>query len=273
MASLKRVPENRQISEGVTQLQNIRKDNTSLEYIEAQVLEMKKGATYEETLGKQECCVVVLTGKIDASVEGEDFKDLGTRKSVFEKVPTDSVYIPNDDSFKITAKEDNTRLILCYSPSTTKKPVRVIYGKDNSIEHRGKYSNKRTVHNILPDDVDFANSLLVVEVYTDGGNFSSYPPHKHDVDNLPTESKLEETYYHEMYPEQGFVFQHVYTEDGEIDETMTVENKNMVIVPKGYHPVGVPDGYTSYYLNIMAGPHRIWKFHNEKKHEWILNRD
>ncbi|MGC3124030.1 5-deoxy-glucuronate isomerase, partial [Enterococcus faecalis] len=129
------------------------------------------------------------------------------------------------------------------------------------------------VHNILPDNVDTASSLLVVEVYTEGGNFSSYPPHKHDQENLPDESYLEETYYHELNPEQGFVFQRVYTEDGSIDETMTVEHQNVVEVPKGYHPVGVPDGYTSYYLNVMAGPERIWKFHNEKKHEWILNRN
>ena len=82
--------------------------------------------------------------------------------------------------------------------------------------------------------------------------------------NLPDESYLEETYYHELNPEQGFVFQRVYTEDGSIDETMTIEHQNVVEVPKGYHPVGVPDGYTSYYLNVMAGPERIWKFHNEK---------
>lgn len=115
-------------------------------------------------------------------------------------------------------------------------------------------------------------NLLVVEVYTDSGNWSSYPPHKHDQNNLPEESLLEETYYHEMNPSQGFVFQRVYTDDLSLDETMTVENGDVVVVPKGYHPVGVPDGYDSYYLNIMAGPIRKWKFYNDPKHEWILKR-
>jgi 5-deoxy-glucuronate isomerase len=124
----------------------------------------------------------------------------------------------------------------------------------------------------LPDSDPSANSLLVVEVYTESGNWSSYPPHKHDQDNLPVESQLEESYYHEMNPPQGFVFQRVYTDDRSIDETMTVENGDVVLVPAGYHPVGVPDGYESYYLNVMAGPTRTWKFYNDPDHEWILKR-
>jgi 5-deoxy-glucuronate isomerase len=164
------------------------------------------------------------------------------------------------------------RIILCYSPSEKQMPTRLIKAEDNSIEQRGMYHNKRLVHNILPDSDPSANSLLVVEVFTESGNWSSYPPHKHDQDNLPHESFLEETYYHEMNPKQGFVFQRVYTDDRSLDETMAVENGDVVLVPAGYHPVAVPDGYESYYLNIMAGPQRIWKFHNEPAHEWILER-
>lgn len=271
--SLKNIPAAVELSPGVKQVQNIRKENSGLEYIEFQVLEFEKGANYQEALGKQEACVVALTGKISVIVEGETFNNLGTRASVFEKIPTDSVYISNDREFSITAESEDVRVAICYSPSDNQLPTKLIKAEENSTEQRGKYQNKRQVHNILPDDVDTANSLLVVEVYTEGGNFSSYPPHKHDQDDLPNESFLEETYYHEMNPSQGFVFQRVYTEDRSLDETMTVENQNVVVVPKGYHPVGVPDGYTSYYLNVMAGPTRIWKFHNEKAHEWILDRE
>lgn len=271
--SLKHLPTANLIAEGVKQIQNIRKSNSGLNYIEFQVLEMEQGAVYSEDLAKQEVCVVALTGKIAVTVDQKKYVNLGTRKSVFEKIPTDSIYIPNDSKFEIEAETPKVRVAICYSPSEKKNPVKVITAEENSIEKRGKYHNQRLVHNILPDNVDFANSLLVVEVYTDAGNTSSYPPHKHDQDDLPNESFLEETYYHEQDPDQGFVFQRVYTEDGSLDETMTVENKNVVVVPKGYHPVAVPDGYTSYYLNVMAGPTRIWKFHNEAKHEWILDRD
>ena len=105
---------------------------------------------------------------------------------------------------------------------------------------------------------------------TPPGHSSSYPPHKHDTDAVPLESSLEETYYHRIDPPQGFVFQRVYTDDRSLDETMTVEDRDVVMVPRGYHPVVVPHGYTSYYLNVMAGPRRVWHFHNDPAHEWML---
>lgn len=265
-------PAIKELAPGVKQIQNIRKTTSELHYIAFQILELENEASYEEEGNEQEICIVVLTGKIRVKTEGKWYEDLGTRKSVFEKIPTDSIYIPAETSFELVAASADVRLALCYSPAKKVLPVHVIHAEDNTIEERGLYQNKRRVHNILPDDVDTASSLLVVEVYTEGGNFSSYPPHKHDQENLPHESFLEETYYHELDPEQGFVFQRVYTEDGSLDETMTVNHQHVVEVPRGYHPVGVPDGYTSYYLNVMAGPERIWKFHNEQKHEWILKR-
>ena len=102
---------------------------------------------------------------------------------------------------------------------------------------RGKGTNIRHVTNILPEDDGAAHSLLVVEVITPGGNTSSYPPHKHDQDNLPHESLLEETYYHRLNPPQGFAFQRVYTDDRSLDEAMAIEDGDVTLVPRGYHPV------------------------------------
>ncbi len=135
---------------------------------------------------------------------------------------------------------------------------------------RGKGSNTRYVTNILPE-TDPAESLLVVEVITPAGNTSSYPPHKHDQDDLPRESYLEETYYHRLNPRQGFAFQRVYTDDRSLDEAMAVEDGDVVLVPKGYHPTATCHGYDLYYLNVMAGPVRTWKFHNAREHEWLLS--
>ncbi|MDM5247793.1 5-deoxy-glucuronate isomerase [Lysinibacillus sp. G4S2] len=258
-------------SSGVKIVHDVNSQNSPLKYVAMKVVDLAPQASYREDLGKVECCIVALTGKINVTDYIEVFENIGTRESVFEKKSTDSVYISNDRSFAIEAVSE-ARVILCYSPSEKQLPTKLIKAEDNSIEDRGKFNNKRLVHNILPDSDPSANSLLVVEVFTESGNWSSYPPHKHDQDNLPHESFLEETYYHEMNPRQGFVFQRVYTEDRSIDETMAVENGDVVIVPAGYHPVSVPDGYESYYLNIMAGPKRIWKFHNESAHEWILDR-
>ena len=89
-------------------------------------------------------------------------------------------------------------------------------------------------------------------------------------DNLPLESLLEETYYHRLNPPQGYGVQRVYTDDRSLDETMTVTDRDVVLVPKGYHPCAAAHGYDLYYLNVMAGPQRVWRFHNDPAHEWLM---
>jgi 5-deoxy-glucuronate isomerase len=136
-------------------------------------------------------------------------------------------------------------------------------------EVRGKGTNVRHVRNILPETAP-ADGLLVVEVITPGGHWSSYPPHKHDTATDGEETALEETYYHRLNPSQGFAFQRVYTDDRSLDETVCVQDGDVVMVPRGYHPVGAPHGYDLYYLNVMAGPHRKWIFRNDPAHDWIM---
>lgn len=255
----------------VTVVHQLMTQDTELEYVGFKMIDLKANGRHKEVLTDQECCIVAVTGKITVTEGERVFEGIGTRQSVFEKKPTDSVFVSGGKSFTIEAVT-NATVALCYAPALMPLQTRWIKAEDVGVEHRGKYQNKRMVHNILPDNDPSASSLLVVEVYTEGGNFSSYPPHKHDQDRLPDESFLEETYYHEIEPHAGFLFQRVYTDDRSLDETMAVEHRDVVIVPAGYHPVGVPDGYTSYYLNVMAGPRRIWKFHNDPDHEWILDR-
>ncbi|MFS0559724.1 5-deoxy-glucuronate isomerase [Terribacillus sp. 179-K 1B1 HS] len=269
MANLLKKKQETPKQDGIRIVQEVLKEQSGLEYVGFKLIEMDQGAIYEEQTGTAECCIVAVTGKLTVSEGKESYPDIGTRKSVFEKKPTDAVYISNDRSFRIEAVSDAT-VAFCYSPSEKQLPTRLIPADSIAVLQRGSGANQRLVHDILPETNPAANSLLVVEVYTESGNWSSYPPHKHDQDNLPEESFLEETYYHEMDPPQGFVFQRVYTDERDLDETMAVENQDVVVVPKGYHPVGVPAGYTSYYLNVMAGPKRIWKFHNDPDHEWML---
>jgi 5-deoxy-glucuronate isomerase len=103
-----------------------------------------------------------------------------------------------------------------------------------------------------------AESLLVTEVRTPAAHWSSYPPHKHDVDDPPRETLLEETYYHRIRPAGGFCFQRVYTDDRSLDESIAVVDGDVVLVPRGYHPVAAGARHDSYYLNVMAGPVREW---------------
>ncbi len=219
------------------------------------------------TLGR-EVCLVLVNGKAKVSAGGEALGELGERMSPFAGKPF-SVYVPAGSAWSITATTDLT-LAVCSAPGTAGNwPVRVIRPDDLQAETRGKGSNLRHVVNILPETVD-ADSLLVVEVITPGGHTSSYPPHKHDQDNLPHESLLEETYYHRVNPPQGFGFQRVYSDDRTLDEAMAVEDGDVTLVPRGYHPVAAAHGYDLYYLNVMAGPKRIWKFHNAPEHTWLL---
>ncbi|MBW3510391.1 5-deoxy-glucuronate isomerase [Janthinobacterium sp. NKUCC06_STL] len=219
--------------------------------------------------GKRELCIVVLTGTVTVQAGGQHWEAIGGRSSVFEERSPYAVYVPLETQVSITAVSA-AEVALCSAPATTQRPARLIEPSTMTRSVRGKGANTRYVCDILPQTEE-ADGLLVVEVVTPSGHSSSYPPHKHDSDNVPLESSLEETYYHRLNPEQGFAYQRVYTDDRSIDEAMAVENHDVVMVPRGYHPVTVPYGYDGYYLNVMAGPKRVWHFKNDPAHEWLMH--
>lgn len=219
----------------------------------------------------RESCIVVLSGAVDIDAGESRWSDLGSRDSVFEDAAPYAVYVPPGVKATVRARR-SAELGVASAPATGTLPVRLIEPSRMVRSTRGKSLNTRYVCDILPQS-EPAESLLVVEVRTPSGHASSYPPHKHDADRAPHETALEETYYHRLNPPQGFAFQRVYTDIRDLDETMTVEDRDVVMVPRGYHPVVVPYGYDSYYLNVMAGPRREWHFHNDPAHEWIVERD
>jgi 5-deoxy-glucuronate isomerase len=215
----------------------------------------------------REVCLVFVSGKGEVVVDGKDFGEQGERMSPFDGPPA-AVYVPAGAEWTVTATTDLT-LAVCTAPGGGAYEARVIAPGSHGQITRGKGSNIRYVTDILPEG-DAAHALLVVEVITPAGNTSSYPPHKHDTDDLPRDSLLEETYYHRLKPPQGFALQRVYTDDRSLDEAMAVEDGDVTLVPRGYHPVATVHGYDLYYLNVMAGPKRTWKFHNAPEHEWLL---
>jgi 5-deoxy-glucuronate isomerase len=235
-----------------------------------EVFKLHPGQSVSRSTGDREFCLVLVTGKADVVADGQRFSGIGERMSVFDGKAPYSVYVPNGGTWEVTALTE-LELAVCSAPGHGGRPVRLIAPQDVGYEARGKDANVRHVYNILPETAP-ADSLLVVEVITPNGNWSSYPPHKHDTDAIPQESSLEETYYHHLNPAQGFAFQRVYTDDRSLDETMAVEDGNVVMVPRGYHPVGAPYGYDLYYLNVMAGPIRQWCFRNDPAHDWIMRK-
>ena len=248
---------------------SVTSESSGLHYVSFSACKLAPGETLSFSDSSTELCVVVLSGIVSAQTEGFDWKEIGERMSVFEDASPYAVYLPPRAKLTVTAKTD-AELGVAGAPAKGALPARLIEPASIRRTVRGKGSNTRYVCDILPQD-EPAESVLVVEVRTPSENSSSYPPHKHDIDNVPMESLLEETYYHRINPPQGFVFQRVYSDSRDLDESMAVEDRNVVLVPRGYHPVVVPHGYESYYFNVMAGPKRVWHFYNDPVHEWILS--
>ena len=217
-----------------------------------------------------EIIIVIVEGKCELNVDDSCFGELGKRKSVFERLPPESVYASIDSEWNCRAITSCT-IAICAAPGKGNYKTRLL--DPPILTQRGKGSNTRFINNIAMEQDDVADSLLVTEVFTPQGNWSSYPPHRHDEDDFPNITYLEETYYHRLNPGHGYATQRVWTEDGSLDETYSVTNHDVVLVPKGHHPCGVPYGYELYYLNVMAGPIRKWRFKNHPDHNWIFERD
>ncbi len=233
---------------------------------------LSPGETVAEPTGETEVILVLVEGKARIGAGAEDFGLLGDRMDVFERKPPHAVYIPAGSDWTAVA-ETACVLAVCAAPAKPGRPAQVIGPDGIGLSSRGKGANTRHVHAIAMEDRDVADSLLVTEVFTPQGNWSSYPPHRHDEDDFPRMTYLEETYYHRLNPARGFALQRVFTEDGSLDETMSVADHDVVLVPKGHHPCGAPYGFDLYYLNVMAGPMRKWRFQNHPDFDWIYQRD
>lgn len=251
-------------------IQSITPESAGWQHVGFEVYQLQDGDLLQEHTGQRECCLVILAGRASVTSGADHWESIGERGSVFEELPPYAVYLPPQRDFEVTA-EGAVEFALCWAPASGRYPARLITPQQCQREERGVGTNRRKVCNILFDNME-AERLLVVEVITPNGNWSSYPPHKHDTDAAPMETSLEETYFHKLSPPQGFAFQRVYTDDRSLDETMTVHNNDVVMVPRGYHPVGAPHGYDLYYLNVMAGPKREWIFRNDPAHEWIVRK-
>ncbi len=257
---------------GSGKVHDITPESAGWGYVGFGLYRLAAGDTVAEATGDREAILVLVEGRARIAAAGHDFGEMGARMDVFEKTPPACLYVPDRSDWTATATTDCT-LAICTAPGRGGHPAQVIGPAGISLEERGRGTNTRYINNIAMEGRDVADSLLVTEVFTPSGHWSSYPPHRHDEDNFPDMTYLEETYYHRLNPAQGFGIQRVFTEDGGLDETMAVENHDVVLVPRGHHPCGAPYGYEMYYLNVMAGPLRKWRFANHPDHDWIFQRD
>lgn len=251
---------------------HITPENAGWGYVGFDLWRLAAGENASGTTGGREVILVLVEGKARIRAAGRDWGVMGERLSVFEKSPPHCLYLPPGADWQAVA-EGPVVLAVCSAPSQGGHEARRIGPEGITLTQRGIGANTRFINNIAMENEDYADSLLVTEVFTPSGNWSSYPPHRHDEDDFPNMTYLEETYYHRLNPAQGYGIQRVFTEDGSLDETMAVSDGDVVLVPKGHHPCGVPYGYEMYYLNVMAGPIRKWRYKNHPDHDWIWQRD
>ncbi|WP_226628680.1 5-deoxy-glucuronate isomerase [Alloyangia pacifica] len=228
-------------------------------YVGFSLYRLRAGESVCEATGDREVILVMVEGKANLTGAGKDWGELGERMNVFEKTPPHCLYLPNGTDWSAEATTDCT-LAVCSAPGMGGHEARRIGPDGITLTQRGEGANTRHINNIAMENEDYCDSLLVTEVFTPAGNWSSYPSHRHDEDDFPRITYLEETYYHRLNPGDGFGIQRVYTDDRMLDETMAVHDHDVVCVPRGHHPCGAPYGFEMYYLNVMAGPLRKWRF-------------
>jgi 5-deoxy-glucuronate isomerase len=220
---------------------------------------LRPGDSVTEATGDREVILVMVEGKAAIRAAGQDWGVLGDRISVFERTAPHCLYVPPGQDWQASAETDCI-IAVCTAPGKGNHPARRIGPDGITLTQRGEGTNTRWINNIAMEAEDVADSLLVTEVFTPAGNWSSYPSHRHDEDDFPRITYLEETYYHRLNPVNGWAVQRVYTDDGSLDEVMAVKDGEVVLVPRGHHPCGAPHGFELYYLNVMAGPRRNWRF-------------
>jgi 5-deoxy-glucuronate isomerase len=238
---------------------DITPETAGWQYVSFAVYHLRKGQTLRGAANGRETAVVVLTGSGQAELNGKPVGQFGERLSVFENKAPYTLYLSEDASYQIESASENMEVAVASAPTTHRHlPARLIRPEEVSVELRGEGNTRRRVQHILDTDQE-AERLILVEVITPAGNWSSFPPHKHDTENPPHEAYLEETYFHHVQPGNGFAFQRVYNYEG-LDETVAVNDGDLVLVPRGYHVVSAAPGFDLYYLNVMAGPRREWQY-------------
>lgn len=241
-------------------------------FLNAEIRRLGQGATWSGRTGECEVALVVLGGRCSVTSDRGDWREIGDRPDVFSGMPF-AVYLPRRTGFAVTALSDGLELAHCWVPTDQDHPAQLITPDDSEIEIRGGNNATRQINGIIPPGFD-CHRIVCVEVYTPGGNWSSYPPHKHDVHRQDEEGKvleadLEEIYYYKIDKPKGYAIQRVYNDDRTLDAVAVAHSDDVVLVPEGYHPVSAPWGYNCYYLNFLAGSAQSLAATDDPDHAWI----
>jgi len=222
-----------------------------------------RGGAFSSETGDAEIALVPLAGGCQVEAEGETW-ELGGREHVFAGMPW-ALYLPRDTPYRV---ETEGEVAICGARCDTRRDPVLVRPEDVEVEVRGSGNATRQINHIVKPEFP-AERLLVVEVFTPAGNWSSYPPHKHDEDNAPGEVVLEETYYFRTRAPEAFAVQRLYSPRHGLDVTETVRDGDLMLVPYGYHTTAAAHGYDLYYLNALAGDTRSMASADDPALHWI----
>ena len=261
-----------QDSGGTGIVAEVRPEQAGWELLSMQVRRFNAGETWTHATGENEYGHVVLGGRCNIRTSQGDYLNIGRRPDVFSGMPY-AVYLSRHCEFNLEALTDGCEVATCWVPTEEDHPARLVTPADCAIELRGGGNASRQITSIFPPGFD-CQRLVCVEVYTPSGNWSSYPPHKHDVHREDEhgqvlEADLEEIYFYKLDRPGGYAYQRVYTPDRRIDAVMMAEQHDAVLVPEGYHPVVSAHGYTTYYLNWLAGSAQSLANSDDPQYAWV----
>ena len=233
---------------------------------------LKEAESWELQTGENEYGIVVLGGVGAARSSRGSWESIGRREDVFRGMPH-ALYLPRHTDLELRARSDGLHLAYAWCRADQDHPARLIRPEDVPVEIRGGGNATRQINGIIPPGFD-CQRLVCVEVYTPSGNWSSYPPHKHDQHRVSEagellEADLEEVYFYQMDRPEGYAIQRVYTADGRLDQSLLARHGDLVLVPEGYHPVVSAHGYTTYYLNFLAGSAQSLANSDDPAYSWV----
>lgn len=251
---------------GSGETMRLTRESAGFDYLSFRARRLVRGEKFSDETGDNEMGLVVLGGRCSVESSAGSWSNIGGRAHVFSGMPY-ALYLPIETAFTVLAESD-CDLAFCFCRAEERYPARLVTPDDVEVEIRGGANATRQINHILKPEFP-AQRLLIVEVYTPSGNWSSYPPHKHDVHNPPGEVDLEEIYYYKVNHPDGYAIQKVYTPDRRIDQTLTVRDGEIVLIPEGYHPVVAAHGYNVYYLNALAGSARSMAASDDPAYAWV----
>ncbi len=242
----------------------------SLKKLEFGIIELPAGEKLSFYTEDKETAFIMLEGRCNVEVNGETWENVGNRKNVFENRKAECFYMGREQELVIIAVE-KIKIAVCATPVAEKTEPQLLREDRVPLKLLGEVPFQRET-SFLIDGTTNAKVLTIGEAYCTEGNWAGFPPHKHDVNDMPNECIAEEIYYFLFDPAQGFGVQCVYTADGEIDEAYRVKSDDLVEFPYGYHTTVATPGYKSYFLWLMAGDYQGFNRSSDPEHAWIENR-